>query len=203
MGDNCTGHIGNNTKGAYFTIQKELPFLNDGASIILNISVADEAGVINGTLYAATRAALRSFTRSIAAELVGRGIRVNAVSPARRIRACRIAQSSDGRISERHREQGPDKAHWATRNRKRRGLSRVVGRLVHHRCGNPRGRRIWADLDAARRRERDFPLQFRVSGRLALRGPPAAGRLMVNKMLALPWNSSFTVSLDSLLRSAG
>lgn len=70
-----------NTKGAYFTIQEELPFLNDGASIILNTLVADEAGVINGTVYAATKAALRSFTRSIAAEPVGRGIRVNAVSP--------------------------------------------------------------------------------------------------------------------------
>lgn len=71
----------NNTKGAYFTIQKALPFLNDGASIILNTSLADEIGLVNGTVYAATKAALRSFTRSIAAELVGRGIRVNAVSP--------------------------------------------------------------------------------------------------------------------------
>src|SRR5690349_9451677 len=70
-----------NTKGAYFTIQKALPFLNDGASIILNTSVAGETGVVNGTVYAATKAALRSFTRSIAAELVGRRIRVNAVSP--------------------------------------------------------------------------------------------------------------------------
>jgi NAD(P)-dependent dehydrogenase (short-subunit alcohol dehydrogenase family) len=70
-----------NTKGAYFTIQKALPFLNDGASIILNTSVAGETGVVNGTVYAATKAAMRSFTRSIAAELVSRGIRVNAVSP--------------------------------------------------------------------------------------------------------------------------
>src|SRR6266581_3197193 len=70
-----------NIKGAYFTIQKALPFLNDGASIILNTSVADEIGLVNGTVYAATKSALRSFTRSIAAELVDRGIRVNAVSP--------------------------------------------------------------------------------------------------------------------------
>lgn len=70
-----------NTKGAYFTIQNALPFLNKGASIILNTSVAGQIGVVNGTVYAATKAAMRSFTRSIAAELVELGIRVNAVSP--------------------------------------------------------------------------------------------------------------------------
>jgi NAD(P)-dependent dehydrogenase (short-subunit alcohol dehydrogenase family) len=70
-----------NTRGVYFTIQKALPHLNDGGSIIINTSVAGEIGVPNGTAYAATKAALRSFTRSIAAELVERGIRVNAVSP--------------------------------------------------------------------------------------------------------------------------
>jgi NAD(P)-dependent dehydrogenase (short-subunit alcohol dehydrogenase family) len=70
-----------NAKGAYFTIQKALPYLNDGASIILTTSLADETGVVNGTVYAATKAAMRSFTRSIAAELVDRRIRVNAVSP--------------------------------------------------------------------------------------------------------------------------
>jgi NAD(P)-dependent dehydrogenase (short-subunit alcohol dehydrogenase family) len=70
-----------NTKGVYFTIQKALPFLNDGASIIINTSVVDEIGLPNGSVYAATKSALRSFTRSLAAELVGRNIRVNAVSP--------------------------------------------------------------------------------------------------------------------------
>jgi NAD(P)-dependent dehydrogenase (short-subunit alcohol dehydrogenase family) len=70
-----------NAKGVYFTTQKAIPFLNDGASVILNTSQANEIGMVNGSVYAATKAALRSFTRSIAAELVGRGIRVNAVSP--------------------------------------------------------------------------------------------------------------------------
>jgi NAD(P)-dependent dehydrogenase (short-subunit alcohol dehydrogenase family) len=70
-----------NTKGAYFTIRKALPLLNDGASIILNTSVVSHKGIGNGTVYAATKAAMRSFTRSVAAELVGRNIRVNAVAP--------------------------------------------------------------------------------------------------------------------------
>ncbi len=70
-----------NAKGAYFTIQKAIPFLNDGASIILNTSVADSLGSPNTSAYAATKAALRSFARTAAAELVGRGIRVNTVAP--------------------------------------------------------------------------------------------------------------------------
>lgn len=70
-----------NAKGAYFTIQKALPYLNDGASIILNTSIAGVKGVANATAYSATKAALRSMTRTIAAELAERGIRVNAVSP--------------------------------------------------------------------------------------------------------------------------
>jgi NAD(P)-dependent dehydrogenase (short-subunit alcohol dehydrogenase family) len=70
-----------NIKGAYFTIQKALPFLNDGASIILNTSVADSQGNAGTSAYSATKAALRSLARTAAAELVGRGIRVNAVAP--------------------------------------------------------------------------------------------------------------------------
>ena len=70
-----------NMKGAYFTIQKALPLLNDGASIILNTSVADSKGNPGTSAYSATKAALRSLARTAAAELVGRGIRVNAVAP--------------------------------------------------------------------------------------------------------------------------
>lgn len=70
-----------NMKGAYFTIQKALPFLNDGASIILNTSVVDSKGSIGASAYAATKAAMRSLARTAAAELVGRGIRVNTVAP--------------------------------------------------------------------------------------------------------------------------
>jgi NAD(P)-dependent dehydrogenase (short-subunit alcohol dehydrogenase family) len=70
-----------NTKGAYFTIQKAIPLLNDGASIILNTSVADIQGQIGAGAYSATKAALRSFARTAAAELAERGIRVNTVAP--------------------------------------------------------------------------------------------------------------------------
>src|SRR6202040_895868 len=70
-----------NIKGAYFTIQKALPFLNDGASIILNTSVADIKGTVGVSVYSATKAALRSLARTAAAELAERGIRVNTVAP--------------------------------------------------------------------------------------------------------------------------
>jgi NAD(P)-dependent dehydrogenase (short-subunit alcohol dehydrogenase family) len=70
-----------NIKGAYFTIQKAIPLLNDGASIILNTSVVDGKGTVGASAYAATKAALRSLARTAAAELVGRNIRVNTVAP--------------------------------------------------------------------------------------------------------------------------
>jgi NAD(P)-dependent dehydrogenase (short-subunit alcohol dehydrogenase family) len=70
-----------NVKGVYFTIQKALPLLNDGASIIINSSVASESGVADTSIYSATKAAIRSFARTLTAELVGRGIRINVVSP--------------------------------------------------------------------------------------------------------------------------
>ena len=70
-----------NAKGAFFTVQKALPHLNDGGSIILNTSIADRIGNPTAVAYGATKAAMRSFVRSIAADLLERKIRVNAVAP--------------------------------------------------------------------------------------------------------------------------
>jgi NAD(P)-dependent dehydrogenase (short-subunit alcohol dehydrogenase family) len=70
-----------NVKGVYFTLQKALPHLNDGASVVLNTSIAASKGAENMGIYAATKAAVRSFARTAAAELQARNIRVNAVAP--------------------------------------------------------------------------------------------------------------------------
>ena len=70
-----------NVKGAYFTVQKSLPLLNNGAAIVLNTSISNQLGDANTSVYSATKAALRSLARTLSAELVGRGIRVNAISP--------------------------------------------------------------------------------------------------------------------------
>ncbi len=70
-----------NLKGAYFTIQKALPLLADGASIVLNTSINAHIGMPNSSVYAASKAGLLSLARTLSAELVGRNIRVNAISP--------------------------------------------------------------------------------------------------------------------------
>ena len=70
-----------NVKGVYFTIQKSIPLLNDGAAIVLNTSTASTKGTAEMSIYAATKAAVRSFARTAAAELAARNIRVNAVAP--------------------------------------------------------------------------------------------------------------------------
>jgi len=73
--------FGVNVRGTLFTVQKALPLLNAGASVVLNLSVRADDGVEAFGTYAATKAALRSYTRTWANELKGRGIRVNAISP--------------------------------------------------------------------------------------------------------------------------
>lgn len=70
-----------NFKGAYFTVTKALPHLNDGASVVLTSSIVNQTGLPETSVYAATKAAVRSLARTFAAELAPRGIRVNVVSP--------------------------------------------------------------------------------------------------------------------------
>lgn len=72
---------GVNFRGAFFTVQRALPLLRDGASVIVITSTINESGVPGLAVYAATKAAARSLVRSFAAELMPRGIRVNALSP--------------------------------------------------------------------------------------------------------------------------
>ena len=70
-----------NTRGPYFTVQKLAPLMTEGGSVVFTTSVVNEMGFPMVSAYAATKAAVRSMTRSLARELLPRGIRVNAVSP--------------------------------------------------------------------------------------------------------------------------
>src|SRR5437868_797272 len=70
-----------NVKGVLFTVQKALPLLPDGASIILNASIVASKGFSSNSVYNATKAAVRSFARTWTTDLKDRRIRVNAVSP--------------------------------------------------------------------------------------------------------------------------
>ena len=70
-----------NVRGLFFTVQKALPLLSEGASIILNASVVAQSGLRRTSVYSATKAAVRSLGRTLAAEIAPRGIRVNVVSP--------------------------------------------------------------------------------------------------------------------------
>src|SRR5712691_4575498 len=73
--------FGINVKGLLFTVQKALPLMPDGASIILNASIVASKGLTANSVYSATKAAVRSFARTWTTVLKDRRIRVNAVSP--------------------------------------------------------------------------------------------------------------------------
>jgi len=70
-----------NVKGLFFTVQKAIPILSNGASVILNASIAPRLGSPNSAVYAASKAAVRALARSFSAALISRGVRVNAISP--------------------------------------------------------------------------------------------------------------------------
>jgi NAD(P)-dependent dehydrogenase (short-subunit alcohol dehydrogenase family) len=70
-----------NVKGAFFTVQRLAPLLSTGAGVVLTTSVAGSVGILDTSVYAAGKAALRSMARSFSRELLPRTIRVNAISP--------------------------------------------------------------------------------------------------------------------------
>jgi NAD(P)-dependent dehydrogenase (short-subunit alcohol dehydrogenase family) len=70
-----------NAKGPFFAVQKLAPLINRGGSVVLTTSIANVKGMAGNATYGAAKAALRSFARVLAAELLPREIRVNAVSP--------------------------------------------------------------------------------------------------------------------------
>jgi NAD(P)-dependent dehydrogenase (short-subunit alcohol dehydrogenase family) len=72
---------GINYKGVFFTVQKALPFLNNGASIIVTSSTVADKGIAGGSVYVSSKAAERALVRVFAAELAVKKIRVNALSP--------------------------------------------------------------------------------------------------------------------------
>lgn len=71
----------NIVKGTFFTLQQVIPLMTNGGSLILNTSVVTEYGSQNASIYSAAKAAVQSFTKTFAAELTIKGIRVNAISP--------------------------------------------------------------------------------------------------------------------------
>lgn len=73
--------MGTNLKGPYFALKEALPILNEGASVILTSSIAHIKPLAGNSIYAASKAGLRSLVQNIGAELVGRNIRVNCFSP--------------------------------------------------------------------------------------------------------------------------
>jgi NAD(P)-dependent dehydrogenase (short-subunit alcohol dehydrogenase family) len=74
-------HFDLNVKGLFFTVKKSLALLSDGGAVLLNASVASRKGFAGASIYSATKAAVRSFGRTLAAELAPRRIRVITISP--------------------------------------------------------------------------------------------------------------------------
>ncbi|QHV96900.1 SDR family oxidoreductase [Spirosoma endbachense] len=73
--------VNTNVKGAYFTIQALLPFMDKGGSIVLNTSINAHIGAPGASVYAATKAAVLTLAKNLSVELISRNIRVNAISP--------------------------------------------------------------------------------------------------------------------------
>lgn len=70
-----------NLKGAYFTVQKAIPLLSNGAAVVLNASISAHVGMPSTSVYAASKAAVLNLAKTLSADLLARGVRVNVISP--------------------------------------------------------------------------------------------------------------------------
>ena len=141
-----------NVKGTIFTVQKALPLMGEGGSIILTGSSAGTTGAPGFTAYSASKAAVRNLARTWAEDLKGTGIRVNVLSPG--ATATELAKAALGEEGQKaYRRDDPAPAHGRSGGDRGGGcLSRVVGQQLHDR---QRGRRRWrpgATLTPARSR---------------------------------------------------
>lgn len=73
--------MGINLKGAYFTVQKAIPLLSNGAAVVLNASISAHVGMPNTSVYAASKAGILSLAKTLSTDLLARGVRVNVISP--------------------------------------------------------------------------------------------------------------------------
>ena len=141
-----------NVKGLLFTVQKALPLIPSGGSIILNASIVASKGNPASSVYSATKAAVRSFARTWTMDLKERKIRVNAVSPGPirtpaydRLAAVRASRQAD---AGEHSEQGADGSlRRAGRNREGRSLPRLRRQHLRHRHRTFRRRRRRPGID--------------------------------------------------------
>jgi NAD(P)-dependent dehydrogenase (short-subunit alcohol dehydrogenase family) len=146
-----------NVKGTLFTVQKALPLMAAGGSIVLNGSMGSVKGVPGFTVYAATKAALRSFARTWAVDLRGRNIRVNVVSPGVVVTPAYKNELglSDEQVKEFEAQGGRRGAARAGRNAGRdyqgRGVPRVRRQWLRDRGRPVRGRRSRPDLAAVQK----------------------------------------------------
>ena len=134
-----------NVRGAFFLMQHAIPAIPDGGAIILTSSVAgSNGGFGGGTVYGATKAALRSFGRTFAKELLPRRIRVNTVSPGPIVTPLLdkgLTPAGEGRLHRRREDARSARPHrHARRGRRRRAVPRGR-RDLHDRRGTLRRRR--------------------------------------------------------------